>query len=66
MPQTYARRFRQAGNPPLADFSRRVDRRNVRVLEERLTDDVHRELLRLLDVVRRVLQAAIGERGDGH
>ena len=61
----YARGLRQARHPPLANLGRGVDRRDVGVLDERLADEVHREPLRLLDVRRRVLAAAVGELRDG-
>ena len=62
----YARCLRQARDAPLANLVRGVQRRDVRVLDERLTDDVHRKLLRLLDIVRGVLQAAVGKLRDGY
>ena len=62
----YARRLRQAGDTPFADVAWRVERGDIRVLDERFADNVHCELLRLLDVVCRILQVTVGQLRDGH
>jgi hypothetical protein len=44
----------QARQAPLLDLRRRVRRRDIRRLEERLGDDRHAELFRLPDIIGRV------------
>ena len=62
----YARCLREARDTPLAELAWGVERRDVRVLNERLADDAHSELLHLLDVVRGVLLTAVWQRQDGN
>ena len=63
--RTYAGSLSEPAERPFADVRRTVDAGAVGLLDERLADEVHGELLRLLDVLRRVLKSTIGELRDG-
>lgn len=65
MGKTHARLFSKTRQRPLVDVRWRVDARHVRVLNERLADDVHREALCGLDVARRVFRPSLRARGAG-
>ncbi len=63
---TYTRFLGKTRQRPLVDVRGRVDTRHVRVFDERLADDVHREALRGLDVARRVFRPSFGACGARH
>ena len=63
---THALHLRQAGNRPLAHFCGSIERGDVRILGERLADNVHSELLRRFDVRSRVFEARRSSRVGGY
>ena len=60
----YTRLLRQAGKLPLADVCGGVQRREIRIIDERLADDINGEVFCRLDVCSSVLLPIDGHRDE--